>query len=176
MVALLGPTQSQTIENDARIAFLRGNPIAIHDVLFRRDYLLEMNGFDETLRRCEDFDLLLRIVQKYPIASHGTIVGEYRRHYQNMSSVYAEQLKTVLRLLSRHEANLATDDVTRSALQECRVRKRNLYASQMLSAAVARWRAHGNYVALLRDLLRGHTMVAGFDVSSAAGFLRSRSK
>ena len=94
----------------------------------------------------------LRILQKHPIASHGSIVGEYRRHDQNMSRIYAEQLKTVLSLLSRHEASAATDDVERSALKECRVRKRNLYASQMFSAAVGRWRAGGGRVALLSDL------------------------
>ena len=66
---------------------LRRNQIAMHGaVLYRCDCLLEMNGFDETLGVCEDYDMYLRITQKYAIASHPMIVAEYRRHSQNMSN------------------------------------------------------------------------------------------
>ena len=42
--------------------------IAMHaTVLYRRDCLMEVGGFNEALRRCEDYDLYLRIAQKYLI-------------------------------------------------------------------------------------------------------------
>ena len=142
------------IDDDARLAFLRGDPIAIHTVLFRRDCLLAVNGFDETLLRCEDYDLHLRIVQRYPIASHPTVIAEYRRHGQNMSSAHLEQFKTVLRLLDRYQSGFSTDALTRTALREGRARKRSYFVSQMLAAASARWRARHSIRALVEDFIK----------------------
>ena len=65
-------------------------------VLFRRDCLLALQGFDEALRRCEDHDLYLRVAQRYPIACHQTIIAEYRKHDQAMSNDYVEMLKVGL--------------------------------------------------------------------------------
>ena len=99
--------QSRGVDNydpiigDAHLAFLRGNRIGMHaTVLYRRDCLTEVGGFDETLRRCEDYDLYLRIAQRYPISSHGAIVAEYRKHDHNMSADAASMLQTMLAVLT----------------------------------------------------------------------------
>jgi glycosyltransferase involved in cell wall biosynthesis len=149
------PEPDYSIEEDAGLlAFLRGIPIVIHDVLYKRDCLLALNGFDETLQRCEDYDLHLRIVQKYSIVSHATLVAEYRRHDKNMSDAHVEQLRTVLRIISRYKACIATDAVTRAALKEGLARKRNFYVHQMFTAAVTRWQMHRKYGVLVSDLIR----------------------
>jgi glycosyltransferase involved in cell wall biosynthesis/SAM-dependent methyltransferase len=138
--------------DDARLAFLRGDPIAIHTVLFRRDRLLTLNGFDENLRRCEDYDLHLRVIQKYPIARHSTLVAEYRRHDENMSSLHSEQLKTVLRLLDRYQSSFDGDELASKALREGRARKQKFYVAEMLQSALARWHAGYGTGALALDL------------------------
>ena len=144
-----------SIDEDAHLVMLRGNQIGmVAAVLFRRDCLLAVNGFDETLRRCEDFDLYLRITQRYPIASHPTIIAEYRKHGQNMSNDYAEQLKTVLGILDRHEARVATDPSTRAALREGRAYSRAFYVPRMLDAASVRWRTHHDIGILVKDLIQ----------------------
>ena len=147
------PDPSKPVEGDARLAFLRGEPIAIHTVLFRRDCLMAVNGFDGSLRRCEDFDLHLRMVQRYSVANHPTVIAEYRRHGQNMSNVHAEQLKTVLRLLDLYQSRLAIDNLSRNAFQEGRARKRKYFISKMLKMTWARWRKRHNIAGLVGDLI-----------------------
>jgi glycosyltransferase involved in cell wall biosynthesis len=141
------------IAGDAHLAMLRRNQVCmIASVLFRRDRLLTTGGFDESLRRCEDLDVYLRITHKYPIAGYPTIVAEYRMHDEGMSYDNAAQLKSALEVLDRHEARIVAGPAIRAALQEGRTEVRDLYASRMLGAAAVRWRAHRDLGRLMRDL------------------------
>jgi glycosyltransferase involved in cell wall biosynthesis len=54
-------------------------------VMFRRDVLVELGGYDETLSY-EDWDIWLRISQKYLVMHHGETVITYRRHSESLSS------------------------------------------------------------------------------------------
>ena len=82
---------------------LRVNFIGMHaTVLYRTEILTEVGGFDETLSSCEDYDVYLRLTQKYSIASHPDIIAEYRRHERNMSSDNARMLRSVLQVHQRH--------------------------------------------------------------------------
>jgi hypothetical protein len=88
---------------DPHIAFLRGNQIGMNGtVMYDRRRLLDAGGFDVTLRRCEDYDLYLRMSQNHPVANHHQIVAEYRRHGTNMSSNALEMLRAVQRVLARY--------------------------------------------------------------------------
>jgi len=149
----VGPDCVWSIEGDAHLAFLRKNLLGPSTTaLYLRDSLLAVNGFDEALWRAEDYDLYLRITQKYPIASHPEIVAEYRRHGQNITNNHFEQFKAVLRVLDLHEARIAVDSVTRAALKEGRASRRNYYVSRMLDEASIRWRARHDIGILVRDL------------------------
>ena len=88
---------------DPHLTFLQGNQIGMHGtVMYDRKRLLDAGGFDATLRRCEDYDVYLRMSRNYPVASHRMIVAEYRRHGTNMSSNSLEMLRSVQRVLARH--------------------------------------------------------------------------
>ena len=88
---------------DPYASFLRGNLIGMPaTVLYRRDVLLEIGGFDETSRYCEDYDLCLRVAQAYPIASHESIVAEYRWHGDNVSANTEKMLEGGLKVHGRH--------------------------------------------------------------------------
>jgi glycosyltransferase involved in cell wall biosynthesis len=140
------------LQGDPYLGLLRGNLVgAIMTVLFRRDCLLALNGFDETLRRCEDHDLYLRVAQRYPIASHHTIIAEYRKHGQAMSNDYVEMLEVELELLDRRET---PDPLVRAAIRDGRAQIRSFYVSRMLDAAVVRWRARHDTRILVRDLIQ----------------------
>jgi glycosyltransferase involved in cell wall biosynthesis len=92
------------IDPDAHVAFLRGNLIGMNGtVLFDRRRLLEAGGFDVTLRRCEDYDVYLRMSRVHPVANHNEIVAEYRRHENNMSYNSLEMLHWVQRVLDRYK-------------------------------------------------------------------------
>lgn len=142
------------IDGDAHLTLLRFNIIQMHaTVLYRRDCLLAVKGFDESLRRLEDHDIYLRIAQRYPVASHPTIIAEYRKHGLNMSDNYVEQLRTALHVLNRHEVRIGANSVARAALREGRANKRAHYVTAMLSTALARWREHHNIGILGRDMI-----------------------
>jgi len=148
-------TSPKPIDGDAYLALLRSDVVlGIMTMVHRRDCLLAVNGFDETLHACEDLDLKLRITQRYPIACHSEIVAEYRRHGQNMSNNYANMLRKVLLILDRQGAGIALDSATRAALREGRANRRRYYVSQMLAATSARWWAGRDIRILVMDLVQ----------------------
>src|SRR5215472_7077342 len=98
-----GDPVCRDIGPDPHIAFLRGNQVGMHGtVMYDRRRLLDAGGFDVTLRRCEDYDIYLRMSRNHPVANHRHIVAEYRRHGTNMSSNSLEMLRSVQRVLARY--------------------------------------------------------------------------
>lgn len=84
---------------------VRSNLIGMHGtVLYDRAKLVDLGGFDETLQRCEDYDLYLRMTQRWPIAHHRAFVAEYRRHGSNMSGDLEAMYRTLSLVLDRHVA------------------------------------------------------------------------
>jgi glycosyltransferase involved in cell wall biosynthesis len=159
---------------DAFPAFLRRNQVGgIMTVLFRRDCLLAVNGFDETLRHVEDYDLYLRMARKYPVASHAEVVGEYRRHSQGVSNDHVAQLRGTLLALNHHAPHLVTS-AHRTALLEGRRYYRKLYVARMLSAASVRWRERHNIGILATDLLQAARWAPIFTVRKLLGSVGRR--
>jgi glycosyltransferase involved in cell wall biosynthesis len=171
----LGEEKYTPVGEDAHRTLLRGNRVGPPaSALFRRDCLLALNGFDESLRRSEDSDLYLRIVQKYAIASHPGIVAEYRKHSQNVSNDHGAQLKAALHVLDLHEARIASDNSTRSALREARTGRYTHYVSQMLEEASAQWRARHSFVTLMKDLIVAARWSPSVTVRTLLGALTRR--
>jgi len=141
------------VGDDAHLAFSYRNLVGVpSSIMFRRDCLLAVGGFDETLRRLEDHDIYLRMAQRYPIASHPNIVSEYRKHRQNLSGNSVEQLRVALEVLDRHAVRVGSDQRILAALRRGRKIKREYYVSQMLASAVIRWRLRHSVVILIRDV------------------------
>jgi GT2 family glycosyltransferase/SAM-dependent methyltransferase len=91
------------VGKDPYADLLGGNIVGMHaTALYRRDALLTAGGFDEKLKRCEDYDLYLRLARDQLIASHSALVAEYRWHGRNMSRDSAEMLRTVLAIHDGH--------------------------------------------------------------------------
>jgi glycosyltransferase involved in cell wall biosynthesis len=162
------------IEGDGHLALLRrnlaGSPVA---VLFRRDCLLAVNGFDESLRRCEDYDLYLRLASKYPIASYPTIVAEYRKHDQATSTDHVGMLKEALLVLDLDEARFTTE-AHRAARREGRAHYRSHYVARILDGSAARWRAGRNIRILVRDLAQAARWSPGLTVRTLLGSVARR--
>ena len=115
---------------------LRGNPVAMHaTVLYSRDALLQAGGFDAGLRRCEDYDVYLRLARDGRIASHPGLVAEYRWHGSNMSHDHGAMLHTVLAVHRRHRAAAAAHPDTRLAWREGRRNWISYYAAEAHGAA-----------------------------------------
>lgn len=84
-------------------ALLRGNHIGMPaTVLYDRHVVTKVGGFDPALRRCEDYELYLRITRDHRIASHNGVVALYRLHGSNMSLDAVEMLTWHRRVLERY--------------------------------------------------------------------------
>ena len=82
---------------------LGGNVIGMHAaILYRRECLTRVGGFEPTLRACEDIDLLVRVARNSRIACHSTRVAEYRKHGANMSNSPSRMLRAAIRMLARN--------------------------------------------------------------------------
>lgn len=60
-----------------------GNFLPSMAMLFKKDKIIEVGGFDERLDY-EDWDMLLRLFKKYPIAFNPNVSSEYRIHQDSL--------------------------------------------------------------------------------------------
>jgi len=98
--------KNYNVESDHFLHLLQHNYIGMHaTVLFRRFVFNEFN-FDTKLKACEDYDLYLHIVKKYPVIHHGGLIAAYRLHGLNMSGNIPFMLETALNVLDRHGRDL----------------------------------------------------------------------
>jgi glycosyltransferase involved in cell wall biosynthesis/SAM-dependent methyltransferase len=101
--SVTSPPICREVGPDPHLTFLQGNAVGMHGtVLYNRRHLLAAGGFDVTLRRCEDYDVYLRMSRSYPVANHRQTVAEYRWHGANMSSNPLEMLRWAQRVLERY--------------------------------------------------------------------------
>jgi hypothetical protein len=103
--SLLNEYLPEPIHDEPYYALLTRNYIGMHaTVLYRREIFNEVGEFDIMLKSCEDYDLYLRIAQRFPIYRHDHMVAEYRWHGANMSGNVGRMLRTALTVLSRQRA------------------------------------------------------------------------
>ena len=130
---------------------LRGNFIAMHGaVTYRRDRLLETGGFDESLRRCEDYDVYLRMAKRYPIVGYPDLTAAYRLHGDNMSADHRGMLRAALDVHARYRPTRRDGAHAMAAWRKGRRRWRSYYALEMASARYRR--RSGSLVHSIRDL------------------------
>lgn len=106
----LSTVQRSATRKSGYIGLLQGNYIGMHGaVLYSREILESVGGFDSSLPACEDYELYLRIARTHPFGYHHHLVAEYRRHGQNLSSNTTLMLRTSLSVL-RSQRSLLTGD------------------------------------------------------------------
>lgn len=131
---------------------LRGNPIGMHaTVMYDRARLLAGGGFDVAVKRCEDYEVYLRMARQGGIASHPQLVAEYRWHGSNMSSNHREMLDWALRVHRRHAPPAGSDAA--ADWQHGRRAWRRYYAGEMLGEARRRWASAPALGAVARSVL-----------------------
>jgi glycosyltransferase involved in cell wall biosynthesis len=98
--SLLNEYPPEPIDSDHYIALLQRNYIGMHATVIYQRYIFDfVGGFDTSLKSCEDYDLYLRIAQKFPIYRHSQMVAEYRWHDGNMTNNSERMLKSALTAL-----------------------------------------------------------------------------
>ena len=144
---LPGPKQ-QNVVKDCYRELMHHNFIACHNsVMYRRDVLLVVGGFDSALDSSEDWDIYLRIAQKFPIYCHDEVVSEYRQHSSNTSrnlDLMRRGSMVVLRLhLQRLKGDKEAEVACKRGLhfQEQRFQREKMIAEMRANARARRWRA-----------------------------------
>jgi glycosyltransferase involved in cell wall biosynthesis len=119
---------------------LTGNVIGMHaTVMYDRARLIECGAFDPTVRRCEDYEVFLRMTRSLTVASHPEIIAEYRWHGSNMSLNHREMLEWALRVHGREAPRAFARRETAGDWRQGRHFWRRYYAEEILGAAKANW-------------------------------------
>jgi glycosyltransferase involved in cell wall biosynthesis/SAM-dependent methyltransferase len=134
----LNSAEPQLVGKDPYESFLKTNLVSMHAaVMYRRDCLEEVGGFDACLRCCEDHELYLRLARRYGVAAGVERIAEYRHHDTNMSRNIPAMLGTVLAVMHRQSAYLNNNARWRKAYKTgIRFWKSN-YAEQQISQTLA---------------------------------------
>ena len=113
---------------------LRRNFIAMHGtVMYRRACLIDVGGFDESLRRCEDYDIYLRMAKRFAIAGYADLAAAYRLHGDNMSADHGAMLRAALEVHARHRPDSTVGPRALKAWREGRRAWREYYGQELAS-------------------------------------------
>ena len=134
----------------------RGNFIGMHStVVYRRQSLAKIKGFDAELRSCEDYELFFRAARAGRIIAHEEVVAEYRMHGENMSLNRPMMLASALRVLDRQLVGDIPEDVRRDA-DEGRTFWTEYYAGELTKSGLQY--LHRRPIAAARMLVRSFRM------------------
>jgi glycosyltransferase involved in cell wall biosynthesis len=135
--------------HDFYSALLQGNVIGMHaTVLYRRDVLEQLGGFEPRFRGGEDYDIALRIARTFSVVEHDNLIAEYRWHDQNMSLDY--------RFMLRHSLDVLHE-------QWPYVKVKPEY-KPIFKAGIANWRRY--YGLLMIDDLRRQVATSGLTLEA----------
>lgn len=130
---LLVPYSYAAIGPDPYSDFLRCNMVGMHAaVMYDRRRLVQAGAFDEALRRCEDYALYLRLSRAAAVASHASVVADYRWHGSNMSADDLDMLAWVLKVHGQEKSLAFERADTRRAWKAGRRIWRDYYVENSL--------------------------------------------
>lgn len=164
------------VDGDAYRQFLEGNCIGMHAaVMYRRDRIAELGGFDHQLRACEDYDLYLRMTRSYHVGSSPRYLADYRHHNCNMSRDLPLMLSSALEVLRRQWPYVAKNPERQAAYQRGIHGWKLHYVEKYADRVRSRPRAWQDRLALARDGLKIFWL-APFELISVlwVGYWRAR--
>jgi glycosyltransferase involved in cell wall biosynthesis len=166
------------LSGDPFEALLRGNIIGCVDaVLWRRDAVLAAGAFDRGLPAVEDWDMYLRMAQRFPIAQHDGVVAEVLLHDKSMHRDFALILKFAMSVLRRQRAVAMRSQASRGAYREGVRWLQLTYGVRLARQIPARLRSRTARAKAVRDLavlLRFYPGVVLHTVRRAPALLRGR--
>lgn len=131
----VGTARYSPIGSTPRLSLLKGNAVGMHaTVLYDRARLQAAGGFDTSLRRCEDYDVYLRMARHHPVASHSGVVACYRIHGSNMSGDIRAMLRWIEHVHDLDRRRGLGTEPERRAWAIGRQVWRDYYADQILAS------------------------------------------
>ena len=160
------------VTSDHYGALLRSNYIGMHaTVVYRRETLSRIGGFDPSLRACEDYDVFLRIARAATVACHPDVVAEYRWHGANMSRNNSLMLSSALRVLRRQRPHVRGRAAYEVAYREGMAFWQGFFGEQLLDDVATRvygGASWGPTIRMLTVLLRYYPRGMGRRVARVA--------
>lgn len=131
------PIPLKEIGGDAYATMLEGNSIGMHaTVMYRRDRLQAVGGFDNSIFACEDYDVFLRMARLYPVVCCPVCIAEYRQHDANSSRNSPMMLQGALRVLGRQRAHARSRPDWRAAYERGVLGWKQYYVSEQVAKAM----------------------------------------
>ncbi len=128
-----GRLQGDPYEALLRTNWTGGQPTAV----YRRGALDAVGWFDESLPAAEDYELNLRVVRAAPVHRHSTVVVEFRRHTDSMSTDRLLMLQQVLQVLDLQWPHVAHEPRLRTARRQGRQFWRRYYGDVVADTLAA---------------------------------------
>lgn len=100
-------------------------------VMFRREEIERVGGFDPTVNAAADYSVYLRIARTRPIRDHGQVVAYYRKHRGNMSGNATRMLQESLTVLRRERPFIEGDPALLEAYYQGWKHWRDFYGSEV---------------------------------------------
>lgn len=105
-----------------------------NQVFTRRERLLEVGGFDEKLRAFQDYDMWLRLIEKYGNAKHisDLLYIQYHHHGGNQISFSSNRMKGHLQFLKKHRKKMHNAHLKSHAIESLRIQGKAMSVKQFL--------------------------------------------
>jgi glycosyltransferase involved in cell wall biosynthesis len=150
--ARLGTSERPIVQGDHYQALLHGNflpnPAAL---IFRRDVLEAVGGFNVNSRAAEDYELYLRVTREYEARGHKEVIADYRQHDASMSRSPRLMSESVLYALQAQKEYVSGNRKYVGAWKEGMRNWRRRYHAVVLVARMRESARAGQWGHALRD-------------------------
>jgi glycosyltransferase involved in cell wall biosynthesis len=154
------------VRDDPYLELLRSCPVYVPAVMYRRSVFDAVGGFDTSYKAAEDYDLYYRILERYPVYCHDTLVAEIRRHGANMTRDRTLMLKYNMAALRSQRKRVKADARYKDAYKAGERLWRDWHGAPVVNQVRTHlrerrwWRGLEGLLALLRYYPQGILLVA----------------
>ena len=158
------------VRDDPYLELLRSCPVYVPAVMYRRRVFDAVGGFDTSYRAAEDYDLYYRILERFPVYCHDTLVAEIRRHDANMTRDRTLMLKCNMAALRSQRRRLKEEARYRDAYKAGERLWRDWHGAPVVNQVRTHlqegrwWQGLKGMLALLRCYPQGILLVANLGV------------
>jgi glycosyltransferase involved in cell wall biosynthesis len=154
------------VRDDPYLELLRSCPVYVPAVMYRRSVFDAVGDFDTSYKAAEDYDLYYRILERFPVYCHDTVVAEIRRHEANMTRNRTLMLKYNMAALRSQRKRVKEDARYKDAYKAGERLWRDWHGAPVAKQVRAHlqegrwWRGLDGLLALLRYYPQGILLVA----------------
>jgi glycosyltransferase involved in cell wall biosynthesis len=131
-------------------------------VMFRREPLERIRGFNADVNAAADYEIYLHLARHYPVYDHAEVVAHYRKHGGNMSGNAARMLRETLAVLRSQLPFLSGDDASLVAYNEGWRIWQEFYGAHLANEVREAVRTHRWFEAASKAAVLGYYHPRGF--------------